>query len=213
LPTAEIDGAGKVYVAWSDCRFVVGCSANDIVYSSSTNGTTWTTVKRIPIDSTSSGRDHFLPGLAVNRNTSGSTAKLGLTYYFYPSTNCTTATCRLDVGYVSSSDAGATWTAPTQLAGPMNLTQLPNTTQGFMVGDYISTSFVHAATSDVARTVFALGKAVAGKTCTLGDVKSCNVPMVAPSNGLTSLPTRPAVSGAIRSRPSNRQSHILRTAR
>ena len=27
------------------------------------------------------------------------------------------------------------------MAGPMALTWLPNTTQGFMVGDYISTSF------------------------------------------------------------------------
>src|SRR6266705_1531963 len=29
LPSAEIDRAGKVYVAWQDCRFESGCSAND----------------------------------------------------------------------------------------------------------------------------------------------------------------------------------------
>ncbi len=31
LPSAEIDGAGRVYVAWEDCRFEPGCAANDIV--------------------------------------------------------------------------------------------------------------------------------------------------------------------------------------
>ncbi|HEX8768226.1 MAG TPA: sialidase family protein, partial [Jatrophihabitans sp.] len=46
LPTAEIDAAGKVYVAWQDCRFRNGCKSNDIVYSTSTNGTTWSAVTR-----------------------------------------------------------------------------------------------------------------------------------------------------------------------
>ncbi len=40
-----------------------------------------------------------------------------------------------------STDGGASWTAPTQLAGPMSLSWLPNTSQGYMVGDYLSTSF------------------------------------------------------------------------
>ncbi|MDQ6839384.1 MAG: glycoside hydrolase, partial [Actinomycetota bacterium] len=38
LPTAEIDGDGRVFVAWSDCRFRGGCTANDLVMSSSTDG-------------------------------------------------------------------------------------------------------------------------------------------------------------------------------
>ena len=33
LPSAEVDGEGRVYVAWQDCRFRSGCPANDIVYS------------------------------------------------------------------------------------------------------------------------------------------------------------------------------------
>src|SRR5271157_1346877 len=41
LPSAAIDGAGTVYVSWPDCRFESGCSANDIVYSSSSDGTHW----------------------------------------------------------------------------------------------------------------------------------------------------------------------------
>jgi hypothetical protein len=58
----------------------------------------------------------FLPGLAVDRTTSGATATLGLTCYFYPKTNCCTSTCRLDVGFVGSADGGSSWTSPTQLA-------------------------------------------------------------------------------------------------
>src|SRR5438105_11467595 len=86
LPSAEIDGAGTVFVAWTDCRFRKGCKANDIVLSHSLNatGTSWSSVSRVPIDAVNSGVDHFIPGLAVNKATSGATAQLGLTYYFYP---------------------------------------------------------------------------------------------------------------------------------
>jgi hypothetical protein len=54
---------------------------------------------------------------------------------------CNASTCQLDVGFVKSSDAGATWTTATQLAGPMSLSWLPSTSQGPMVGDYMSTSW------------------------------------------------------------------------
>jgi hypothetical protein len=186
LPTAEIDGAGKVYVAWEDCRFESGCTANDIVMSSSTDGQSWSTPVRIPIDPVGSTVDHFLPGLAVDTTTAGSTAHLALTYYFYSNTNCTTTTCQLSVGFVSSTNGGSSWSNPTQLAGPIALTSLPDTSQGFMVGDYISTSFVTTATNTrAAQTVFAVGISVTSKTCTLGDITSCNEPMEAPRPALT----------------------------
>jgi hypothetical protein len=187
LPTAEVDGAGTLFVAWEDCRFEPGCTANDIVVSKSGDGQSWTAPVRIPIDAVGSGVDHFLPGLAVDGTTSGSSAHLALTYYFYPNTNCTTSTCQLDVGFVSSTNGGSTWSSPVQLAGPMALTSLPDTSQGFMVGDYISTSFVTTTTrpsARVAQTVFAVGIPVAGKTCTLGEVTSCNEPMEAPSSAV-----------------------------
>jgi hypothetical protein len=158
LPSAEVDGAGKVYAVWQDCRFRSGCSSNDIVMSTSTNGTTWTSPVRIPIDSTSSGVDHFIPGLAVDKKSSGSTARLALTYYFYPNASCTQSTCQLSVGFVSSIDGGASWSAPLTLAGPMKLTDLADTSQGVMVGDYISTSFAGAK----AVPVFAVAKPKSG---------------------------------------------------
>ena len=142
LPGAEIDGSGKIYVVWSDCRFRTGCSSNDMVLSTSTDGKTWTAPARIPIDPVSSTVDHFIPGVGVDPNTSGATAHLALTYYYYPVSQCGNS-CQLDVGFVTSDDGGATWTAGQQLAGPMQLSWLPNTFSGLMVADYLSTSFVN----------------------------------------------------------------------
>jgi hypothetical protein len=158
LPSAEIDGAGQVYVVWHDCRFRNGCASNDIVMSTSSNGTAWSPVARIPIDETTSTVDHFIPGLAVDKATAGSSAHLGLTYYYYPQANCSTSTCQLDVGFISSTNGGASWSAPRQLAGPMSLGWLASTSQGAMVGDYISTSFA----SGTAHAVFALANAPSG---------------------------------------------------
>jgi hypothetical protein len=141
LPTAEIDASGRVYVVWSDCRFEDHCSASDMVMSTSSDGLVWSRVKRIPADPLGRGVDHFIPGLAVDRSSSDATARLVLTFYDYPNANCTTATCQLDVGFVTSADGGDSWSTNTQIAGPMALRWLPSTTQGFMVGDYISTSF------------------------------------------------------------------------
>jgi hypothetical protein len=146
LPSAEVDKSGRVYVVWSDCRFESGCSApagtNDLLLMSSPDGIHWSQPARIPTDPINSGADHFTPGLAVDRNTSGSHAHLGLAYYYFPSSTCDPSTCQLDVGFLSSDNGGASWSSPKQLAGPMQLTWLPLTTQGFMVADYLSTSIV-----------------------------------------------------------------------
>jgi hypothetical protein len=165
LPTAEIDRSGKVYVVWEDCRFEPpNCAVNDLVMTTSTDGIHWTLVKRIPIDPIGSGVDHFIPGLAVDRTTAGSSAHLGLAYYYYPNINCTVTTCQLNVGFISSTNGGATWSAAEHLAGPMKVTWLPLTTGGFMVGDYISTSIVPG--DDDATPVFAVASPPTGTpTC------------------------------------------------
>jgi hypothetical protein len=105
-------------------------------------GTRWTTVQPVPIDPVGSGVDHFTAGIAVDKNTAGAQAHLALAFYYFPNTNCTNATCQLDAGYVSSVDGGSSWSANAQLAGPMTLSWLANTTEGYMTGDYISTSIV-----------------------------------------------------------------------
>jgi hypothetical protein len=160
LASAEIDASGKVYVVWQDCRFRANCRSNDLVLSTTTQASypTWSAVTRVPIDATTTSVDHFIPGLAVDRASSGSTGRLGLAYYFYPNAACTAATCQLEVGYLSSHNGGATWTAPTQLAGPMQLSWLAATSQGRMVGDYISSSFTNGGV----RPVFAVASAPLG---------------------------------------------------
>jgi hypothetical protein len=158
LPSAEMDRSGKVYVVWQDCRFEPMCSASDSVLSTSSDGVNWTDPVRIPVDSVGSGVDHFFPAIAVDRSTSGNTAHIVLIYYFYSNTNCTSSTCQLSVGNTSSTNGGATWAGGTQLAGPMSLSWLPNTSQGTMVGDYMSTSFSGA----VAYPAFVVANAPSG---------------------------------------------------
>ena len=104
---------------------------------------------------TNSGVDHFIPGIAVDRSTSGNTARLALAYYYYPVAACNASTCDLTVGFVSSTDGGATWTQPRKVAGPFRLAWIAQTDQGPMVGDYISTSF---AGGPLAFGVFAIAK-------------------------------------------------------
>ena len=154
LPTAEIDGAGKLFVGWQDCRFRKNCTSNDIVFSTSSDGVNWSAVKRVPIDPVTSGADHFIPGIAVDTSTSGSGAHVALTYYFYPDATCASG-CALSVGYISSPDGGNHWGNAIRVTGPMALSDVADTSQGRMVGDYISTSF---NASGAAVPVIAVGK-------------------------------------------------------
>lgn len=140
LVSSAIDAKGKVYVLWSDCRYRSDCSSNDIVYSTSANGTKWTAVKRVPIDATTSTVDHFITGAAIAPGTKGAKAHLALVYYYYPVSNCGN-NCSLYAGFIQSSTAGKTWTTAEELAGPMELTWLPDTFSGTMVADYVSVGF------------------------------------------------------------------------
>lgn len=160
LPSAAIDGAGKVYVVWEDCRFRTNCSTNDLVFSRSADGVHWGKVTRIPIDATTSTGDYFIPGIGIDPATSGTTAHVAVHYYFYPKANCTVSTCQLFVGFISSRNGGFTWNKPVTLAGPMKLTWLPNSQNGLMVGDYIATAF----TNGVPHGIFAVARAKTGAT-------------------------------------------------
>ncbi|GAB4215741.1 MAG: sialidase family protein [Roseiflexaceae bacterium] len=160
LPSAEIDADGKIYLVWADCRFRTRCAANDLVLSTSVDGLIWSEPVRIPIDSLNSGVDHFIPGLAVDSASAGATARLALTYYSYAESNCDLATCRLNVGFISSTDGGATWSSAQWLAGPMQVAWLPSTSLGRMVGDYISTSIVQGR----AVPVFSLARKPSGSS-------------------------------------------------
>jgi hypothetical protein len=187
LPSAEMDAAGTAYVVWQDCRFRSGCTSNDIVLSKSTSETTWGPVTRVPIDATSSTVDHFIPGIGVDRTTSGASARIGLAYYYYPTAACSSTTCQLNVGFISSTNGGASWSPATQLVGPTTLSWLANTSQGRMVGDYISTSVRSGAN---AFPVIAVAFAPSGSTF--------NEAMYVPTNGLSiSGGARQALTGPV----------------
>jgi hypothetical protein len=149
----------------------------------------------VPIDGVTSGVDHFIPGLAVDPATSGRGTHLALTYYFYPDATCASG-CRLDVGYISSPDGGAHWSSPIQLAGPMALSFIAQTSQGPMVGDYISTSI----SGGRATTVFAVGlpaaefdEAMYAPTTPLQITTTARATRVASSNGVVA-PGKSAVT-------------------
>jgi hypothetical protein len=185
LPSAEIDASGRVYAVWSDCHFEPTCNASDLVLSTSDDGKSWSKLTRIPLDPRGSGVDHFIPGLAVDRSTSGGSAHLLVTFYYYPNAICTTTgttACQLDVGYSSSADGGASWTSTTQIAGPMTLTWLPNTTEGYMVGDYISTSFSGAPAFPV--VAVAAAPTAGGAVCQTA-TPNCNEAMFTVTGGLS----------------------------
>lgn len=160
LPSAAVDGAGTVWVVWEDCRFRAKCFTNDLVYSTSSDGVHWSAVTRIPIDATTSTVDHFIPGIGIDPETSGATAHVAITYYFYPQSKCTQSTCRLAVSFISSHNSGTTWNKPVRLTGAMHLPWLPNSQNGLMVGDYIATVF----NNGIPHGVFAVAAAKSGST-------------------------------------------------
>jgi hypothetical protein len=132
LPSAEVDGAGTVYVAWSDCGRP--CGRNAVVVSSSTDGITWSARRRLALGRSSV--DFVLPGLAADPARPG---RLALVYY------ASTAAAFLDVAFVTSADGGRRWSAPRRLNAQTMRYDWAAQAGGVMVGDYFSTSFVGAA--------------------------------------------------------------------
>jgi hypothetical protein len=128
LPVAEVGADGTAYVAWADCAPSPGCARNSILLSSSRDGVTWSTPARVPTGSA----DAEIPGLAADPAAAG---RLALAYY-------TVSDGRLDVWYVASRTGGSSWTKPQRLSTrSIPPSWIAATSDGSMVGDYISTSF------------------------------------------------------------------------
>jgi hypothetical protein len=141
LPSAAVNRAGSIFVAWPDCRFRRGCSANDIVVAHSTAGG-WTSPRRVRVPGAGRAADHVLPGLAVDPTTSGAHTRLALTFYSLRAAGCAPDQCRLDVRLMTSTTAGARWSGSKRLnARAIRLDWLAQTGSGRMVGDYVSSSF------------------------------------------------------------------------
>lgn len=141
LPSATVDDNGRVYVVWNDCQFESGCTANDVVLSSSIDGLNWTPPARVPVNPVGSGRSQMLPAIEVKPGTSGESAHLALVTYYIDDAQCSTDRCWLRAAYLSSVNGGQSWSTKTHLGSPMRLPWFPNTSSGRMFGDYMAISF------------------------------------------------------------------------
>ena len=134
LPSVEADSSGTIYATWADCRFRAGCSQNDLVLSTSTDGLTWTAPTRL-----TTGTGAFIPGLAADPAHPG---HLAVVYAHYYGACSQSGPCLLGMSLVQSRDAGKSWSAPQRLdAQPLSTNWIPRSEGGRMVGDYFSTSF------------------------------------------------------------------------
>jgi BNR repeat-like domain/RTX calcium-binding nonapeptide repeat (4 copies) len=146
MPSVDVDAGGRLYVVWQDSRERLGGTENDIVLSTSANGRTWTSPRKIPMPA-SGDVNYWLPAIGVEPSSAGKTAKLAVAYYslklragcevFLPG-------CAQEVQswVVQSADGGDTWTRPRKLnAEPMRLEWIADSSLGRMLGDYISVSW------------------------------------------------------------------------
>jgi hypothetical protein len=127
FPSAEVGADGSVLMAWPDCARRPNCSGNDLLFSKSTDGLTWTPPATISLGP----GNHVIDGLAADPVRPG---RVAVAYY-------TESGGRLTVSLSRSVDGGATWSRPLLLSPeriPFGQIAFSN---GVMVGDYISTSF------------------------------------------------------------------------
>jgi hypothetical protein len=129
LPSVALTVQG-IDVVWPDCSAHPGCTSNDIVISTSPNGTSWSAPRAI-----ASGGDYLTPTIGASGD--GATAAV-LAYVRLPGGVC----CKLGVRLFRSSDGGATWGTPARLdAQPMDSAWLAYSLYGRFLGDYMAVAF------------------------------------------------------------------------
>ncbi|MBQ1072843.1 exo-alpha-sialidase [Micromonospora sp. C31] len=159
IPSVEVGGDGRVYAVWHTCAFSAGCLANGIAIATSADGATWSVPRRLP---TGVEGDHFLPGIAVEPDGLTGETRIGLVYHSIPA-DCSYgmfgAPCEVWASYISSINDGQTWSAPTVLTHAMPVANIARSTQGHMLGDYVSASVVRGTVVSVVPVVPADGPA------------------------------------------------------
>jgi hemolysin type calcium-binding protein len=143
--SAGVDGSGRIYAVWSDCRFRGECSANDLALSTSPDGLGWSPPARLPTGAASSV-DVFVPSVGVDPARRGSRSQIAVLYHTLaqPQVYCAAADCPgIEIGLLSSTDGARTWSKAQRLsAEPMTTPWLASTSLGAMLGDYVAVPFL-----------------------------------------------------------------------
>ncbi len=137
--SVAVDGAGRLWAAWQDCRNRIECGANEIVLASTVDGVVWSAPARVPIG-TADGVDAFVPGLAADPAGRG---RLGLVYHTVDQPGaCPPDECRaVHIWVTGTRDGGRTWARPRRLTPRgMRLPWIAQTGIGRMLADYVSAS-------------------------------------------------------------------------
>ena len=125
VPAATVDGAGRLVAVWQDCRFHADCAANDVVFSRSPDGATWSA----PVRATRSD-NAVMPTIGVEPGT----GRLAIAYYALRPDG-------VDAELVTSQN-GSSWSSPQRLnPRRMRLAWMPDTTLGRMLADYIGVTW------------------------------------------------------------------------
>lgn len=130
LPSVALTTQG-INVVWPDCSAHPGCTSNDIVLSTSSDGAVWRTPRVI-----AAGGDYVTPTIGA----AGDSAAV-LAYVRQPG-----VCCKLGVRLFRSSDGGTTWGPPARLdAQPMDSAWFARSLVGFdtvgFLGDYTAVAF------------------------------------------------------------------------
>jgi hypothetical protein len=145
LPSVEVAGDGRVWAAWSDCRFQPACepgrSTNDVALASSADGRVWSALRRVPLGRPDVELDYVIPGLAVDRATRGRRTRLAVVSYVL-GPDCAGRSCGVAAASVVSSNSGENWTAPATLASSTTLNDAPSAGSQKMLADYLSASWL-----------------------------------------------------------------------
>ena len=133
LPVAEVDAAGTVYLAWSDCQLHTDCNGTDLMLSRSADGVRGRHRRESRPACPATVRTTSCRGWLQIPTAPG---RLALSWYrLQPAGG-------IDAFFVRSANGGGTWTAPRRLnTETMTRQWIAQTTLGPMLGDYISTSF------------------------------------------------------------------------
>jgi hypothetical protein len=130
LPALDVDRRGRLLLAWPDCRFRTGCSGNDIVLSTSTDGAAWSAPTRV----TSGSASYAAVGLSADSASNG----------IVVSTQAVPNGASGTVGMAAAVSRNGTRWSPTRRldARTMRLAWLPRAGDAGFLGDYVAASWV-----------------------------------------------------------------------